>query len=386
MHSQQMPQSKSGAAPGDRIPIIEIDSSIDSSVHRFEALREFCNPLHDMTPAGAIAKDVQIDAMAARFGSCVLTRVSNNEMHFTRSDRHLNMECCGHLRLRVYLKGRSVGILGEDRFDLSVGTIQIFDFSRPYRSFITDAETLAVIVPHGAVGYDPARHPAQFNFALASPWGRILEESTRSLFNRLPDVCPSEAKQSIENYCALIRGVIHRERSGEEALAEIGRVRHSAIRRFIDRNLNNPELSATDVCLAFNTSRATVYREFEEFGGIARYVTQRRLDEAMRDLACARSSRGLIKRVSERWGFHDPSHFYRLFKAQFNFSPSEFLVMGELGVDALNSREPGSDRIRSHGSDFSPWLKCSTEQCPFGRDVPQAADDGAPGDATVSRL
>ena len=355
MHSQRLPHPEREREPRNRIPIVGIDRLVTPAARRFEALRQFSSPLHDMTAAGTISKDVRISAMAARLGSCILTRVSNSEVHFARTDRHLKMECCGHLRLRLYLEGRSVGIQGEDRFDLSAGMIQIFDYSRPHRAVVTDAETIAVLIPHAAVGYDPKRHPSQFNFAKNSAWGRVLEEGTQSLFNRLPNLRQSEAGQLAENYCALIRGVIHQERSGEEALTEIGRVRHAAIRRFIDDNLDNPELGAAYVCLAFKVSRATIYRDFEPLGGIAKYITQRRLEEAMRDLARARLSRGLIKRVSTRWGFHDPSYFNRLFKARFGFSPSEFTGIGEREAAAPNRRGSGSDGCRVQSPDFSEW-------------------------------
>lgn len=348
-HCESKPKSSNG------VPIVGLDGTISRPDDRFEALQQFCSPLHHMTPAGTISKDARIDALAARLGKCVLTQVSSCEMHVARTEQHVRMGCSGLLRLRMYQAGRSVGVLGEEGFDMSAGRIQIIDFSRPYRSVITRSQAISVIIPHEAVGYDSARHPAQFNFPLTSPWGRVLEEGTRALFARLPEIDRSEAKGIAENYCALIRGAIHRDACDDEALAEIGRVRHASIRRFIDQNLDSPRLSAADVCCAFNASRATIYREFESFGGIARYIRQRRLEEAMRDLACTRASRGTIKRVSERWGFHDPSHFNRLFRAQFGFSPSEFTGMGDREATAANSRISGHDRGRV--PDLSPWLK-----------------------------
>ncbi len=317
-----------------------------------------------MEPAQNPPNDAELGAVAARLGRCVLTRVSNAAMYFARTERHLRPDCCGYLRLRMYLKGRSVGVLGEDPFQLTAGQIQIFDFSRPYRLVITESETIAVLIPHAAVGYDPARHPGQFNFSPESPWGRVLEESTWSLFNRLPDLRQSEADRLAENYCALIRGVIHMECPDEAAFAEARQARQAAIRRFIDQNLNNPELKASDVCIAFNMSRASVYREFEDTGGFGRYITQRRLEEAMRDLACACRSRGLIKRVSARWGFHDPSHFHRLFRAEFGFSPSEFVDLCETEAAPPRGLVSRSGRRERQVPDISMWLKCDTGTCP----------------------
>ncbi len=348
-HCGSTPKSDNG------VPIVGLDGTISCPDDRFEALRQFCSPLHHMTPAGKISKDARIDALAARLGDCVLTQVSSCEMHFARTERHVRMECAGMLRLRIYQAGRSIGVLGEEGFDTSADRIQIIDFTRPYRSVITRSQAISVIIPHEAVGYDPAQHPAQFNFLLTSPWGRVLEEGTRALFARLPEIDLSEAKGIAENYCALVRGAIHRDACDDETLAEVGRVRHASIRRFIDENLDNPKLSTADVCRAFNASRAAIYREFEAFGGIARYIRQRRLEEAMRDLACTRASRGTIQRVSERWGFHDPSHFNRLFRAQFGFSPSEFTGIGDMETAMANTCL--SDHDPGRVPDLSRWLK-----------------------------
>ena len=364
MQSKQSPHSRSAGGSSGRIPVLTVDTSTIPPDERFAAVREFCGPLHDMEPAGPACENAELGAVAARLGRCILTRVSNTASYFARTQRHLRMECCGHLRLCMLLKGRSVGILGEDPFRLSPGEIRVFDFSRPYRAIVTDAEIMAVIMPHAAVGYDPARHPGQFNFTLESAWGRVLEESTRLLFGRLPEACEPEAERLAENYCALVRGIIHIDRLSGTVFSE---TRHAAMRRFVDRNLDNPDLKASDVCLAFNMSRASVYREFGMFGGIARYITRRRMEEAMRDLARACSScssRGLIKRVSARWGFHDPSHFNRLFRTEFGFSPSEFADLCATGTAPPCGRNAGSVPRERHVPDISLWLKSCGAECP----------------------
>ena len=316
-----------------------------------------------MEPAWTTPQDVELGAVATKLGCCVFIRTLSTAMFSARTEKHLQMEYCGHLKLRMHLKGRSVGILGEDSFKLSPGDIQIFDFSRPYRSVVTDADTLAVIIPHAEVGYDPARHPGQFNFTPKSPRGRILEESTRSLFNRLVEVCQSEAEQLAENYCALIRGVIHMEDPGDALLTEV-RQRRGVIQRFIDQNLNNPRLKVSDICLAFNTSRASVYRELEEFGGFARYVTERRLESALRRLANPGPSKGMIEQVAEGCGFQDREEFDNLFRAEFGFSPGEFVGLCETGPAVPRGRETGSVPKGCDAPDISLWLKCDTVKRP----------------------
>jgi AraC-like DNA-binding protein len=110
------------------------------------------------------------------------------------------------------------------------------------------------------------------------------------------------------------------------------------MRRHLDEHLDNPELGVASLCAAFGASRATIYRGFADEGGVARYVTRRRLERAYRDLAGAPPDRGRVRRVAERWGFACPYHFSRAFRRQFDLWPSE--VFEAARTDAVGA--PGA--------------------------------------------
>ncbi len=107
------------------------------------------------------------------------------------------------------------------------------------------------------------------------------------------------------------------------ALAEAHRTREEAVRAYIEDHLNDPELGVDQLCRAFAMSRRTVYRMFAGDGGVARYLTERRLARAFGELSAASPSRGLIYAVAERNGFVDQNHFSRLFRSRFHIAPSE---------------------------------------------------------------
>ncbi len=107
------------------------------------------------------------------------------------------------------------------------------------------------------------------------------------------------------------------------ALAHAYRTREAAVRAYIEDHLNDPELGVDQLCRVFAMSRRTVYRMFAGDGGVARYLTERRLARAFGELSAASPSRGLIYAVAERNGFVDQNHFSRLFRNRYHIAPSE---------------------------------------------------------------
>lgn len=95
------------------------------------------------------------------------------------------------------------------------------------------------------------------------------------------------------------------------------------MRRYLAEHLADPELGVETLCAAFFVSRATVYRDFADEGGVARFVTRCRLERAYQELAAGGADRGRVRRVSERSGFASQYHFSRLFRQRFHVPPTE---------------------------------------------------------------
>lgn len=113
----------------------------------------------------------------------------------------------------------------------------------------------------------------------------------------------------------------------------VKRVCNHAVRRFIDENLGNPDLGPDFVKQQFPGSRASLYREFSEEGGVARYITRRRLELALTDLAAGPARRGQITKTAMNVGYVDPIHFSKSFKNHFGFRPSDVLSLSESGLN-----------------------------------------------------
>jgi AraC-like DNA-binding protein len=96
-----------------------------------------------------------------------------------------------------------------------------------------------------------------------------------------------------------------------------------AVRRYIDRNLAQPDLSADSIAAAFGLSRASLYRLFEPAGGIAKYIRKARLSRAFQEITTAELSNRRIGHIAYTLGFKNVSAFSRLFHEVYGVAPGE---------------------------------------------------------------
>ena len=95
---------------------------------------------------------------------------------------------------------------------------------------------------------------------------------------------------------------------------------------YIDAHLHDPGLTPARIADEHGVSLRYLYQLFaDEAESPAEAIWQRRLEGARRELAVRASHRTLISATARRWGFTDPRHFARRFRAAYGVTPSEWL-------------------------------------------------------------
>nr|WP_322940265.1 helix-turn-helix domain-containing protein [Actinacidiphila paucisporea] len=120
------------------------------------------------------------------------------------------------------------------------------------------------------------------------------------------------------------------------------------VREYINRNLGEPGLSPESIARAHRISVRYLHRLFEGEGTtVGRLVQQRRLEECGRELARRGRTAPTVSAVAQRWGFVNPAHFSRAFRAAYGVSPREWrdLRTARDGVGRLpaGTPAPGTD-------------------------------------------
>lgn len=117
-----------------------------------------------------------------------------------------------------------------------------------------------------------------------------------------------------------------------------------ALKAYIEERLLDAELGQQSLLDAFGLTRSTLYRLFEPLGGVAAYITRRRLDYAFRRLSDTRFPHEPVSGLAAQLGFSHPSAFTRAFKDAFGLSPRQVQALRETARDhqypLLTSDEP----------------------------------------------
>lgn len=246
-----------------------------------------------------------------------------------------------------YLAGAGHGVSVEMPTRVDTQTLHLVDVSQCFRTVTTAVETCGLWIPHDAVGYEPGRYPSYASCPLASPRGRLLEHAFRMLSAAFLSGRAAEADDLAAAFLALVRTLLLGQRRvppEEETATGTARL----LRGYVARNLDAEDLGVDRLCREFGVSRATLYRLFSEQGGVRSHIREQRLQRCLAQLLNAEARRGEVRRIAERWGFHDAGNFNRCFRDRFGFPPSECL-----GVRSHQRAPP----VLGPSASVSNWLR-----------------------------
>ena len=99
---------------------------------------------------------------------------------------------------------------------------------------------------------------------------------------------------------------------------------------YIRQHLADPGLSAARVASALGVSERQVSRIFSPYGGVARWITDQRLDVALRLLT--KPGQRSVAQVAQECGFGSQAYFARVFKRRFGASPRDVLQDKQAGT------------------------------------------------------
>lgn len=208
---------------------------------------------------------------------------------------------------------------------LRPGDFTVYDSSMPYRrDFPEDSDTLVLLIPQQRLHLPPRAIAALSGVRIDGDagLGAVVSAFLGALAEQLESLTADAGFRLVRGAIDLITSAL------AEQLGVLGpspSQRHieqlRGVRDWIIEHLDDPSLTPAAIARATFVSTRQLHLLFEEQGTtVGTWVRERRLDMARRDLESPGEPLP-IRDIAAHWGFADPGHFARAFRALYGVTP-----------------------------------------------------------------
>lgn len=290
-------------------------------------------------PEGAANAGFAASGTMWRMGGFALSSGESDPCHYSRTARHIRRDSVDHWVVSIIRSGQrrfctdGFSVINDSRAAL------ITSFDRPYETDRSKSAWLQLYIPRDSFpDFGPMIDAARYQ-RLDTTMGHLLKDYISLLPHRLPDLTAAETERLAEATRAMVAACIQPSADHlMEATPQIELVQLAQVKRLIRQNLSSAMLGPDRLWRQAGVSRSKLYRLFEPFGGVARFIQTERLKRAHAAL-CDPADRRSIGRIAEDVGLFDLSSFGRMFRTTYGVSPRE-LRLAAAGGGALGGATP----------------------------------------------
>lgn len=214
---------------------------------------------------------------------------------------------------------------GERMVELGSGDFTITESTRPYRrEYDGDNSVLVMLFPQRSLTI-PARSLGQLvGTALSgdSGLGAVASRLLGGIADNLSALNDPLGLSLINSALDVVTTLLaDRAASGAGAAGSAWEL--MAVRNFIMERLGEQDLTPGRIAADSFISERRLHHLFQNSGStVAAWIRERRLEMAHRDLSDPGCGDRTVREIGERWGFRNPTHFARAFRARYGSSPS----------------------------------------------------------------
>lgn len=226
-------------------------------------------------------------------------------------------------QIDLMLRGRARVEQGRGTAELGPADLVLIDPARPVRFASTACRHVTMLVPRRELRLLPgaAARLAGVRIKGERGPGALVSSLARDMAHSLTGFRAAEADRSAAAVIELISVALAAQLGDahpgpDEAL-------RNRILGYIEVRLAARDLSPAGIAAAHHISVRRLHKLFEDQPlTVAALIRRRRLDRCRADLA--RGDRA-VATVAARWGFADPAHFSRLFKATYGYNAAALM-------------------------------------------------------------
>jgi AraC-like DNA-binding protein len=274
--------------------------------------------------------------VAAGFGANI-DKYAINEMTFTdtrtdamrleRSVARVSIDSHRDYVFQVFLEGETGNVTGMHKKRSATGSAQgiiAFDLNQPFRVERPACHVLSLFVPRTIVdaGLSDGESIHGRVVQQGSPLAGLVLDHVTAISKEIPQLGLGGAVDALTAGARLLVAAFRKESRlmGTERAALQAAVM-GQVRRFVEANLHQGDLTPSSVVAALQLKRATIYRWFEHEGGLGAYIRHRRLRMAADELV--RFPQIPVTEIAYGLGFKSASDFTRAFRRAFDMSPQD---------------------------------------------------------------
>ncbi len=217
--------------------------------------------------------------------------------------------------------GQASVTCGDNRFVLNPGDAAVVDCAAPF-----------ALTFNGAVERQIARIPRTLfnagtgidrcNNGIHLYGETLMLRLLRHYFAEIGQEAGSHLSPDLTfDLCRLVKGAI----DGADNVQSRQSGLWQRVRNLIDVRLTDPELSLPTAAEMLGVSARTIQREYAGRGTtFGSYVLRRRLQMAAAQFRDGRFADCSITAIALSWGFNDTAHFSRVFRKQYQMSPTRY--------------------------------------------------------------
>jgi len=255
-------------------------------------------------------------------GSLLVGSTSFNEQKYERTRRLIIHSGFDHYVLQIILAGTLRGNFNGIDVFAEPGDIVILDLSQVVSSAVEKGARITIIIP---------RHELEKLAGWRNLHGAVLKSqapTTGLLFNYVKGMVDisaqlnaTEAIAAKEAMLLLLASSLNGTEQDLTNNVAINLTMRHRILAYIDDNLTDYMLGPHSLQQHFHVSRSHLYRAFEQDGGVAKVIRDKRLELAYRLLVETQGKQLSLKEIAYRCGFPDASQFTKAFKSLYGVTP-----------------------------------------------------------------
>jgi AraC-like DNA-binding protein len=289
-----------------------------------------------------------------RLGGLAVSRTSAPPVNVARTRGHLRRDAVDHWVISYCARGAHSATTAGTSLEVPSRVPYLWSLGQEFQHERTHVDRVQLFMTRDAFRDIAPVLDAALGSTLDTPLGYLLGDYMIALERRLPTLTEADLPRLANAVGAMVGAAV--APSAERvavARAQIDVGRKERVRQAVRRHLRTPTLEPKTLSRLVGMSRSSLYRLFEDTGGVARYIQSQRLLEAHAVLSDPATTKS-ISAIAEDLCFADASSFSRVFRREFGDSP------GEVRSAALAGRaQPATlrDQMRPEGADFGCLLR-----------------------------